>query len=230
MTGAEIRKELYLLQDEAYREFQAKLIPGMGLDQVIGVRTPLLRKLARQIVKEEDTQAFLEELPHEYFDETQLHAFVISEIRDPEEAFRRTEQFLPYVNNWATCDQLSPKVFRKCREELLKRIEQWLASGRTYTVRFGIGMLMQHFLDEAFDPEYPEMVSKVRSEEYYVNMMIAWYFATALAKQYEAALPYIEKQKLDPWTHNKTIQKAVESFRITPQQKEYLKTLKVKTR
>ena len=230
MTGAEIRKELYLLQDEAYREFQAKLIPGMGLDQVIGVRTPLLRKLARQIVKEEDTQAFLEELPHEYFDETQLHAFVISEVRDPEEAFWRTEQFLPYVNNWATCDQLSLKVFRKCRKELLKRIEQWLASGRTYTVRFGIGMLMQHFLDEAFDPKYPAIVSKVRSEEYYVNMMIAWYFATALAKQYEAVLPYIEKQKLDPWTHNKTIQKAVESYRITPQQKEYLKTLKVKTR
>ena len=230
MTGAEIRKELYLLQDEAYREFQAKLIPGMGLDQVIGVRTPLLRKLARQIVKEEDTQAFLEELPHEYFDETQLHAFVISEIKDPEEVFERTELFLPYVNNWATCDQLSPKVFRKCRKELLKRIEQWLASGRTYTVRFGIGMLMQHFLDEAFDPKYPAMVSEVRSEEYYVNMMIAWYFATALAKQYETVLPYIEKQKLDPWTHNKTIQKAVESYRITPQQKEYLKTLKVKTR
>ena len=230
MTGAEIRKELYLLQDEAYREFQAKLIPGMGLDQVIGVRTPLLRKLARQIVKEEDTQAFLEELPHEYFDETQLHAFVISEIKDPEEAFERTEQFLPYVNNWATCDQLSPKVFRKCRKELLHHIEQWLASGRTYTVRFGIGMLMQHFLDEAFDPKYPAIVAKVRSEEYYVNMMIAWYFATALAKQYEAVLPYIEKQKLDPWTHNKTIQKAVESYRITPQQKEYLKTLKVKTR
>ena len=155
---------------------------------------------------------------------------MISEIRDPEEAFRRTEQFLPYVDNWATCDQLSPKVFRKCRDELLKRIEQWLASGRTYTVRFGIGMLMQHFLDEAFDPKYPKMVSEVHSEEYYVNMMIAWYFATALAKQYEAVLPYIEKQKLDPWTHNKTIQKAVESYRITPQQKEYLKTLKVKTR
>ena len=230
MTGAEIRKELYSLQDEAYREFQAKLIPGMGTDQVIGVRTPQLRKLARQIVKEEDTQAFLEELPHAYFDETQLHAFVISEIRDPEEAFERTEQFLPYVDNWATCDQLSPKVFRKCRDELLSHIEQWLVSGRTYTIRFGIGMLMQHFLDEAFDPKYPKMVLEVRSEEYYVNMMIAWYFATALAKQYEAVLPYIEKQKLDPWTHNKTIQKAVESYRITPQQKEYLKTLKVKTK
>ena len=230
MTCAEIRNELFSLQDEGYREFQAKLIPGMGMDQVIGVRTPQLRKLARQIVKEEDTQDFLEELPHAYFDETQLHAFVISEIRDPEEAFRRTEQFLPYVDNWATCDQLSPKVFRKCRDELLKRIEQWLASGRTYTVRFGIGMLMQHFLDEAFDPKYPKMVSEVHSEEYYVNMMIAWYFATALAKQYEAVLPYIQKQKLDPWTHNKTIQKAVESYRITPQQKEYLKTLKVKTR
>ena len=230
MTGAEIRKELYSLQDEAYREFQVKLIPGMGMDQVIGVRTPQLRKLARQIVKEEDTQAFLEELPHAYFDETQLHAFVISEIRDPEEAFERTEQFLPYVDNWATCDQLSPKVFRKCRDELLRHIEQWLVSGRTYTIRFGIGMLMQHFLDEAFDPKYPKMVSEVRSEEYYVNMMIAWYFATALAKQYEAVLPYIEKQKLDPWTHNKTIQKAVESYRITPEQKEYLKTLKVKTK
>ena len=228
MTGSEIRNELFRLQDEAYRDFQAKLIPGKGTDQMIGVRTPLLRKLARQIVQDPDTQDFLDDLPHEYFDETQLHAFVISEIKDPAEAFRRTEQFLPYVDNWATCDQLSPKVFRKNKDELLRRIGQWIVSDRTYTVRFAIGMLMQHFLDDAFDRSYPEMVSQVRSEEYYVNMMIAWYFATALAKQYEAVLPYIEERQLDPWTHNKTIQKAVESYRITPQQKDYLKTLKIR--
>lgn len=167
-------------------------------------------------------------ISHRYFDENQLHAFIISETKDFEECAEQTERFLPYVDNWATCDQLSPKVFRKHRAELLPRIRRWISSEKTYTIRFGIGMLMQHFLDEDFDPACPELVASVRSEEYYVNMMIAWYFATALAKQYDAVLPYLQERRLSPWTHNKTIQKARESFRITKEQKEYLNSLKVK--
>lgn len=227
-------EELFGLQDVKYRDFQKKLIPTVEPDSVIGVRTPELRKLAKQLARlraskeAADVEAFLNELPHEYFDENQLHAFIISEDKDYERCMSEVEEFLPYVDNWATCDQLSPKVFRKNKDGLLMHVRKWLKSDRTYTVRFAIGMLMQHFLDDDFDTEYPELVAKVKSEEYYVNMMIAWYFATALAKQYDAVIPYIEKQKLDVWTHNKTIQKARESYRITQEQKEYLKTLKRK--
>lgn len=227
-------EELFGLQDVKYRDFQKKLIPTVDPDSVIGVRTPELRKLAKQLARlrtskeAADVEAFLKELPHEYFDENQLHAFIISEDKDYERCMSEVEEFLPYVDNWATCDQLSPKVFRKNKDGLLLHVRKWLKSDRTYTVRFAIGMLMQHFLDDDFDTEYPELVAKVKSEEYYVNMMIAWYFATALAKQYDAVIPYIEKQKLDVWTHNKTIQKARESYRITQEQKEYLKTLKRK--
>lgn len=227
-------EELFGLQDVKYRDFQKKLIPTVDPDSVIGVRTPELRKLAKQLARlrtskeAADVEAFLKELPHEYFDENQLHAFIISEDKDYERCMSEVEEFLPYVDNWATCDQLSPKVFRKNKDGLLLHVRKWLKSDRTYTVRFAIGMLMQHFLDDDFNTEYPELVAKVKSEEYYVNMMIAWYFATALAKQYDAVIPYIEKQKLDVWTHNKTIQKARESYRITQEQKEYLKTLKRK--
>ncbi len=221
-----IREELFDLQDIEYRDFQSKLIPTADSARMIGVRTPELRKLARQKKGSAEAEAFLAALPHAYFDEDQLHAFLISEEKDFGKCLQRTEAFLPYIDNWATCDQLSPGVFRKHTEELLPFIRKWIASGETYTVRFGIGMLMQHYLDNAFDPEYPEMAAAVQSEEYYVNMMRAWYFATALAKQYEAALPYLENGKLDTWTHNKTIQKAVESYRITPEQKAYLRTLK----
>ena len=221
-----IREELYRLQDEKYRKFQSKLIPSVEPDSIIGVRTPQLRKLAKQIVKEDDCQSFLEDVPHRYFDENQLHAFVISEIKDYDKCMCELEKFLPYVDNWATCDQMSPKGFRKHRKELLPRIYDWIRSDRPYTLRFGVGMLMEHFLDEDFDTAYPEIVARIRSEEYYVNMMIAWYFVTALAKQYETILPYIENKRLDAWTHNKAIQKAVESYRITPEQKQYLKTLK----
>ena len=224
----DIRAELSRLQDLKYRDFQSKLIPTIDPDTVIGVRTPELRKYAKTLVKKENIQEFLNELPHQYFDENQLHAFIISEIKDYERCVEAVIQFLPYVDNWATCDQLSPKVFKKHRTELLDQIKVWIRSDRTYTVRFGIGMLMEHFLDEDFDPAYPEMVSKIRSDEYYINMMTAWYFATALTKQYDVILPYIEEQKLDIWTHNKAIQKAVESNRITPEQKAYLKTLKKK--
>ncbi len=222
----EIQNELFRLQDEKYRDFQGGLIPSNDDKKMIGVRTPALRSYAKKLYKREDIHIFLEDLPHTYFDENQLHAFIISEIRDYDLCLAEVQRFLPYVDNWATCDQMSPKVFKKHRIELLDIIREWIASSETYTIRFGIKMLMMHFLDEDFTTEYPDMVAGVRSEEYYVNMMIAWYFATALAKQWDAIIPYIEDNRLDDWTHNKTIQKAVESYRITPEQKEYLKGLK----
>ena len=226
----EIRGELFAMQDEKYRDFQVKLIPSAEPDTVIGVRTPQLRKYAGQLLKREDVSAFLDDLPHSYFDENQLHAFIISGIKDYERCINEVIRFLPYVDNWATCDQMSPKIFKKHRKELLENVELWLSSKETYTVRFGIGMLMEHFLDEDYDTKYPEMVAAVRSEEYYINMMIAWYFATALAKQYETVIPFIENKRLSDWTHNKAIQKAVESYRITQEQKDYLRGLKVKGR
>ena len=228
MINEEIREKLYDHQDLKYRDFQVKLIPGMEPEKMIGVRTPDLRKIAKQMVKREDIGEFLENLPHEFFDENQVQAFVVSEFKDYGRCVQEVERFLPFVDNWATCDQMSPKVFKKHRPELLDSIKEWIRSEHTYTVRFAVGMLMQHYLDEDFDPAYPEMVAEVQSEEYYIRMMIAWYFATALAKQYEAVLPYIEERRLEPWTHNKTIQKAVESYRITPEQKEYLRSLKVR--
>lgn len=226
MIKDEIQRELFANQDTAYRDFQTKLIPNLEDGTMIGVRTPVLRKMAKQYAKQEDIGTFLDTLPHTYFDENQLHAFILSERKDFAQCMAELTRFLPFIDNWATCDQLSPKVFKKHRQELLPYINEWLASGQTYVVRFGIGMLMEHFLDEDFDLQYPETVSKLRSEEYYINMMIAWYFATALAKQYEAVLPFFENNKLAPWTHNKAIQKAVESLRITPEQKAYLKKLK----
>ena len=224
----EIREKLLAIQDKEYRDFQAKLIPTVDPKRIIGTRTPQLRDLAKQLLKTYDCSLFLDDLPHKYFDEDQLHAFILSGMKDYDECMERLESFLPYVDNWATCDQMSPKIFKKHRGELLEHIKVWIASGKTYTIRFGIGMLMEHFLDEDFDKAYPKMVACVKSEEYYVNMMIAWYFATALAKQYDAVIPYIEKKKLPAWTHNKAIQKSVESNRVTPEHKEYLKSLKVK--
>lgn len=224
----EIRNELFALQDEKYRDFQLKLIPGAGPDAMIGVRTPALRKLAKEYAKREDVREFLDALPHRYFDENQLHAFILSGMKDYGSCIQAVCAFLPYVDNWATCDQLSPKVLAKNKDDLLRHIEEWIRSDQTYTIRFGAGMLMQHFLGDDFDIRYPEMVAGIVSEEYYVNMMRAWYFATALAKNYEEVLPFIEEKRLDKWTHNKTIQKSVESYRITPDQKEYLKSLKVR--
>ena len=221
-------QELYSLQDEKYRQFQIKLIPGIDPETVIGVRTPELRKMAKGMMKNGEAEAFLRELPHGLFEENQLHAFILSEMKDYELCVGEVDRFLPFVDNWATCDQLSPKVFRKNRAELLKRIKGWIRTDETYTIRFGIGMLLAHYLDEDFDPEYLELVAKVRSDEYYVNMMRAWYFATALAKQYEAALPYVEGGRLDKWTHNKTIQKAVESCRVPEEHKEKLRGMRVR--
>lgn len=224
----EIREMLYAERDTDYRDFQAKLIPTIDKETVIGVRTPALRKMAKQFAKREDIHTFLEALPHKYFEENQLHAFIIAERKEFAQCMEELTAFLPFVDNWATCDQMSPKVFKRHRQEMMSYIRKWLASGQTYTVRFGVGMLMEHFLDEDFDTVYLEMVSEIRSEEYYVNMMIAWYFATALAKQYEAVLPHIEEKRLETWTHNKAIRKAVESYRITPEQKGYLKGLKIR--
>ncbi len=224
----EIKRELSELRDEQYREFMAKLIPSVDPGTVVGVRTPRLRAYAKMLAGRKDTDVFLSSLPHFYFEENQLHAFVISLMKDFPECLAATDRFLPFVDNWATCDQLSPKVFGKHKEELLCAVERWLASDRIYTVRFGIGMLMEHFLDGDFDPAYPEMVAAVRSDEYYVKMMAAWYFATALAKQYDAVIPFIEERRLDGWTHNKTIQKAIESYRISDDKKDYLRGMKVR--
>lgn len=220
-------KELYEMQDKQYRDFQTKLIPTINSNTIIGIRTPELRKYAKNLIKENNCLTFLKDLPHTYFDENQLHAFIISEIKDYDECLIYVNEFLPFINNWATCDQTSPKAFKNNHDKLLKQVKIWLKSSHTYTVRFAIKMLMQHYLDKDFKPEYLKLVSKVKSNDYYINMMIAWFFATALAKQYQNALPYLEEQKLSTWIHNKTIQKAIESYRINEEQKSYLRSLKV---
>lgn len=223
-----IIKELYKMQDKKYRDMQVKIIPNIDSNSIIGVRTPELRSFAKKLIKEDNYKEFLEELPHKYFEENQLHSFIISEIKDYDICISYINKFLPYVNNWATCDQLSPKIFKKNKEKLIKEIKVWIKSKEVYTIRFGIGMLMSYFLDEDFNESYLETISKIKSKEYYINMMIAWYYATALAKQYDSTIKYLENNKLDIWVHNKTIQKAIESYRITDNQKEYLRSLKRK--
>ena len=230
MNQTEIRERLLLLRDAEYAAMQVKIIPTVEANRIIGVRTPALRALAKEIYLDEGLEAFLAQMPHRYFEEDQLHAFVISEEKDFEVCLRMLEAFLPYIDNWATCDQLSPKVFGKNPEKLLPYIRKWIRSEETYTVRFAIGMLIRYFLKERFSMAWPEMVASVRSEEYYIRMMVAWYFATALAEQYEAVLPFLEKRSLEEWTHNKAIQKSVESFRIRPEQKAYLKSLRAPAR
>ena len=222
-----ISDRLFKLQDEKYRELQIRILPNLNPETIIGVRTPELRKIAKEMIREE-YDSYLKELPHEYFDENQLHAFIISKLKDYNECIKYVNNFLPYVDNWATCDQLSPKSFKRHTNELLNEIKKWINSKKTYNIRFGIGMLMQYYLDKEFKEEYLEWISNIKSDEYYVNMMIAWYFATALSKQYDSTITYIENKKLDKWVHNKTIQKAVESHRITEEQKEYLKKLRIK--
>jgi len=223
----EIRQGLFALKDEKYKEFQKKLIPTVDENTVIGVRTPVLRKYAKDVSGTPGAIIFMQTLPHEYYEENNLHGMLIETMKDYDECIAYLDEFLPYVDNWATCDLISPRVFKKHKDELLVKIKEWMASDRVYTIRFGMEMLMTHFLDEDFKPEYLGMAADVHSEEYYVNMMIAWFFATALAKQYEASLPYIENHCMDRWTHNKTIQKAIESYRITDEQKRYLKSLKI---
>ena len=228
MDRDEILAELYSLRDRPYAALQAATIPTVPPERIIGVRTPALRSLAGKLFRDDGKGAFLAALPHPTFEENQLHAFVIALEKDFDTCLREVERFLPYIDNWATCDQLSPKVFGKEAERLLPAIETWLGSGHAYTVRFAVGMLMQHFLDARFDPAYADRVAAIRSEEYYVRMMVAWYFATALAKQYDRILPCLEERRLDPWTHNKAIQKSLESFRISPEHKAYLRTLKIR--
>ena len=213
-------------QDIKYRDFQAPLLPNIDKELIIGVRTPLLKKIAKEIGPTPLGESFINELPHHYYEENQLHAFIICNIKDYQTCLKEIERFLPYIDNWSTCDQSSPKCFIKHKEDLIINIRKWLKSDYLYTRRFAIRMLMALYLDDDFKNEYLELVSKVRSDEYYLNMMVAWYFATALAKQYDATIKYLEDKKLSPWAHNKTIQKAVESYRISDEQKAYLKTLK----
>ena len=223
----EIQKLLFSKQDIKYRDFQAPLFPNIEKERVIGVRTPELKKLAKELYGSKTANKFMEALPHYYFDENQLHAFLISLIKDYQTCLKEVERFLPYIDNWGTSDQSSPKVFNKHKEELIKEIKRWLKSKHIYTVRFAIRMLLGLYLDESFKEEYLEWVSAIKSDEYYINMMIAWYFATALAKQYQTTIKYLEEKRLSPWVHNKTIQKAIESYRINDAQKSYLRTLKV---
>lgn len=216
------------MQDKEYAEFQSKLTPGVPTENIIGVRVPILRQFAKEFAKEAVVNAFLRRLPHKYYDENMLHALLISEVKDYEECIRLTDTFLPFVDNWAVCDIISPKVFAKHKKELLAKIKTWSKSSHVYTCRFGIETLMSHYLDKDFKSEYLQIPASAISGEYYVKMMVAWFFATALAKQWDATIPYIKNKELAPWTHNKTIQKAIESYRITPEQKAYLRSLKIK--
>mgnify|MGYP000135103828 CR=1 FL=1 len=221
-----VQTHLFELQDLKYRDFHAKLMPTVNKEKIIGVRTPALRVFAKKYGKTDEAKEYLQMLPHQYYEENNLHGLLIEQIKDYDTCLEELERFLPYIDNWATCDIPRPKCFAKHKTELLPVIKEWIASGNTYTIRYGIGTLMSFYLDEDFKPEYIELVASVQSEEYYVNMMIAWYLATALAKQWDATIPYLEERKLSPWVHRKTIQKAVDSYRITDEQKVYLKTLR----
>lgn len=224
----DVQKRLFEMQDAEYRDFHAKLVPTMEKTKFIGIRTLMLRKFAKKFGKTEESEIFLQVLPHQYYEENNLHGLLIEQIRDYDKCLEELERFLPFIDNWATCDLLALHMMKKHRDIFIREVYRWIESDQPYTIRFGIGMLMRHYLDEEFKPEYPEKVAAIRSEEYYVNMMRAWYFATALAKQYEKVLPFLEERRMDVWTHNKTIQKAIESYRITPEQKAYLRTLRIR--
>lgn len=226
-TAEDIRNRLMDLKDEEYKAFNSKLIPNVDESLVIGVRVPALRKLEKEL-RTEDLGDWLSDLPHKYLEENTLHGIVISNMKSQEECLLRLEEFLPYIDNWASCDIMNPKVLAKDKERFLACIKSWIKSEHLYTSRFGMEMLMSYFLDDDFKEEYLELPASVKSEEYYLNMMIAWFFATALVKQWESAIVYLENNRLSKWTHNKTIQKAIESYRISPEQKEYLRGLKIK--
>ncbi|MEG2839281.1 MAG: DNA alkylation repair protein [Lachnospiraceae bacterium] len=229
MRQDHLQKQLFNLQDITYRDFHAKLIPTVDATTIIGVRTPVLRKFAKEFSQTSQAEELMEHLPHSYYEENNLHCILIEMIKDYPQSIVALDTFLPYVDNWATCDLMRPPVFKKHLQELICKIKEWINSDYTYTIRFGIKMLMCFYLDDHFQESYLTLVANISSQEYYVKMMIAWYFATALAKQYNTTLPYIEQQRLDNWTHNKTIQKAIESYRITGEQKTYLRTLKIKS-
>lgn len=227
----EIKDYLLKNQDLQYKQFHSSLMPTIDSNTIIGIRVPVLRNYTKALLKKYDIQMlfpFFQNLPHQYYEENNIHAFLIEKINNYDECLFQLEKFLPYIDNWATCDMLNPKIFSKHKDDLLKKINEWIKSTHTYTIRFGIGMLMIFFLEEDFNPSYLELVCSVKSEEYYVNMMKAWFFATALTKQYDATLPFIQNKKLDTWTHNKAIQKSIESFRVPAEHKQYLKSLKIK--
>ncbi len=219
----QIIDRLFEMQDAKYRDFNSGLNPAVDKDNVIGVRTPDLRSYAKEIGGTELAERFMKKLPHRYFEENQLHAFLIEGIKDYDSCIKETEKFLPFVDNWATCDQMTPKIMKKYPDKLIVKVKEWIGSEHTYTIRYGIKRLMDVYLGEEFRPEYLEWAAAVRSDEYYVNMMIAWFFATALAKQYSSAVVYIEEGRLSPWVHRKTIQKACESYRVSDENKAYLK-------
>ena len=227
----EITEQLITMKDEVYKNFHGKLMPTINPDTILGVRVPLLRKFSNQLSKsfsKEEIERFMNELPHRYYEENNIHAFLIEKINDYDECIAALDKFLPYVDNWATCDMMNPKIFKKNTQKLFDKIEEWMSSSHVYTIRFGIGMLMRFYLDDDFSTQYLDMVANIVSDEYYVNMMKAWFFATALAKQYEATLPYIQHNRLDIWSHNKAIQKSIESFRVSKEHKEELRRYKRK--
>lgn len=230
MSEKTITDGLFALKDENYRRFHAKLIPDIPIDNIIGVRTPVLRKYAKEVAKLPEANIFLESLPHSYYEENNLHGALLSLLypKDIIAFMEQLERFLPYVDNWASCDMLSPKIFKKHLPYVYERVQKWLQSDAVYTIRFGIVTLLGFYLDNAFEPEMLQLVANVRSEEYYVNMAVAWYFSMALVKQYDATLPYIQNRVLEPWTHNKSIQKAIESRRIPQETKAYLRGLKIR--
>ena len=227
----EITTQLFIMQDNEYKEFHGRLMPTVNPDTILGIRVPILRKFSNQLAKslsKEKLLEFMNELPHKYYEENNIHAFLIEKIKDFDECIVALEKFLPFVDNWATCDMMNPKILKKNTQQLFCKIKEWIASPHVYTIRYGIGMLMRYFLDDSFKTEYLDMVAAVKSDEYYVNMMKAWFFATALAKQYEATLPYIKEKRLDNWSHNKAIQKSIESFRVPKEHKEELRRYKIK--
>lgn len=225
----DLQKRLFELQDVKYKEFHCKLVPTVDPEKIIGIRSPIMAKFVKQFAKEPQAKEFIKVLPHEYYDENSVHAYLVSIIKDIDTAIAETERFLPYVDNWATCDSFAPKIFKKYPGKVYEKIEKWVNSDKTYTIRFGVGLLMSNYLDDYFSPEHPKLVASIHSDEYYVNMMLAWYFATALAKQHDTILPYFEEFRLDTWVHNKAIQKCIESYRIDDDTKQYLRTLKIKT-
>lgn len=226
-----IRLGLFDLQDEAYRQFHSRLMPNIPMEKVIGVRTPLLRKYAKEVAKLPECSTFLNQLPHTYYEENNLHGALLGILyKDIESYLKHLEEFLPYVDNWATCDMMGAKVFKKNLPLVYEHVKEWLKSEHTYTVRFGIVTLLGYYLEEAFVPEMLDMVAKLQSEEYYIKMAVAWYFSMALVKQYESSIDYFETPVLDTWTHNKAIQKAIESYQIDAKTKAYLKTLKIRKR
>lgn len=223
-----IEKKLFELQDIKYRDFHKRLIPTVDEKSIIGVRTPALRKFAKEFAKNEPavSKDFLKILPHRYYDENNLHAFLIEQEKNFSDAMTLCESFLPYIDNWATCDTFSPKCFKKHPSEVYAKVKEWIKSDKIYTVRYAVVTLLQNFLDDNFEDEMLSLAASASCDEYYINMAVAWYFSIALIKQYDKALPYIEKKKLPVWVHNKAIQKAVESYRIDGETKAYLKTLK----